>query len=248
MSLPDPVTPRPRWWMLWLPFVAALAGGLILSAPPAQAAELRPLPPFEAISLQAAVDVTVRQTGRESVRVDADPAVLPRIETVVEDGTDGRTLTIRVSPGERLPSGARVRIEVDVAQLGGLAVRGSGDVTVETLKTPALKLAITGSGDILVRGLDTERLDVSIVGSGDVRADGRARELALSMRGSGDAALGELTADSAQVSIAGSGDATVRASQAVVVSIAGSGDVLVLGNPPSVKKSVAGSGEVVIRR
>jgi len=241
-------TPQPPRWPVLMPLIAALSGVLMLLSPPAEAAESEALPQFESISLQAAIDVTVRQNGREAVRVVAEPAVQSLIETVIEAGPNGQTLLIRVQRGQRLPINAKVLVEVDVARLTALSVLGAGDLNVEALNTPSLKLQLRGSGDARLRGLSTEVLDIAIVGSGDVRADGRARQVTLSIAGSGDAALGDLAADSVQLSIAGSGDARVRASQAVKVSIAGSGDVEVLGNPPSVKQSVAGSGEVVIRR
>jgi hypothetical protein len=249
MTTPKRSTPQPPWWPVLMPLITAFAAMLMLpSAEAAETIESRPVPAFQAISLAAAIELKVRQTGTEGVRVTADPAVLPMVETLVEPGDGGPTLLIRVKPGQRLPMGASVRVDADVAQLGSLRLFGSGDLDVDRLNTPALKIELRGSGDIRLRGLDTERLDIAISGSGDVHADGRTRQLTLSIAGSGDAALGELAAETVKASIAGSGDATVRASQAAAISIAGSGDVEVLGNPPSVKQSVAGSGEVVVRR
>jgi hypothetical protein len=229
--------------------MALLAAVLLL--PPAMAAEAtesRPLPPIESITLAAPVEMTVRQGGSEALRLTAEPAVLSMVETVVEAAAGGPTLVVRIRPGQRLPNGATVRVDAEVARLGSVRLLGSGDLSIERLNTPALKLELRGSGDIRLRGLSTEQLDIAVFGSGDVRADGRARQLKVSIAGSGDATLGDLAADSVELSIAGSGDATVRASQSAVVSVAGSGDVVVLGNPPSVTQSVAGSGEVTVRR
>jgi Putative auto-transporter adhesin, head GIN domain len=249
MNPQTPAAPKSSWKTAVLTtLVATFSAGLIVLPAPARAAAAQALPPFEAISLQAPFDVTVRQTGREAVTVTAPPAAAPLVEAVVEAAAGPATLVIRVKPGQRMPRGSQVRVEVEVSRLAALALRGAGDVTVEALRTPALKLSVTGAGDALLRGLDTESLDLEIVGSGDVQADGRARQLQVSIAGSGDAELENLAAETVSVSIAGSGDASVRASRSVDVSIAGSGDVEVLGNPPSVRQSLAGSGELVMRR
>lgn len=232
--------------------VLVCAVGLQASAP-AQAlttgsgksvTESRSVADFDAIALSGAFQVEVRQSGKEAVSVTADDNLLALIETVVENGRNGRTLHIRPKRGESWRTRSEIRIAVDVARLSSISNAGSGRVQVEPLKTPGLKLSIAGSADTLLRGLQTDSLQVSVAGSGDVKGSGSATRLRLSIAGSGDAALAELSADEVSISIAGSGNATVTANKSLTATIAGSGDVRYRGSAADLKTTVMGSGTV----
>lgn len=231
----------------------AVIAGFVVGNTPAQArtvgsghlaTETRAASGFDAIALSGSMDLVVRQAATEGVRVEADDNLLPLIETVVESGAQGRTLAIRVKRGESFGTHKKITVSVDVVKLGSIETSGSGDVTVEGLKTPALRLAIAGSSDARLSGLATDHLDLRIAGSGDVVAAGSARQLKIGIAGSGDADTAGLAADDVSVSIAGSGDANVTANKSLEVSVAGSGDVRYGGDVASVKASMAGSGSV----
>ncbi len=234
--------------------LAALASLLIATAPAAQAAtvtgsgkvvaETRAASDFEAISQSGNIDIVVRQGSAESVELQGEDNVLPLVETVVEPGAAGRTLAIRYKRGAEVHHRKPVKVTVTVIRLTSVSTAGSGDVTVEALKTPSLKLALAGASDARLRGLTTDSFEVRISGSGDVAASGSAKTIKLSIAGSGDADLTELTADDVSVRIAGSGDAKITANKALDVSIAGSGDVRYGGTVTAVKTSVAGSGSI----
>jgi len=223
---------------------ALLMPAQVLAAEPAvaRATENRSVGDFQAIGLQGAMDLVVRQGPQASVQVQADPKLLPLLETVVE----GNALQVRWKR-ERGSSWSwkmgPVLVTVVVPRLTALSAAGSGDIRVEAFNTPTLQLALSGSSDAKLEALTTEDLGIRISGSGDVLARGTAAKVKVSIAGSGDVRLSDLRADDVTVSIAGSGDAAVNAQKSLVVSIAGSGDVSYTGNP-AVKSSVAGSGSV----
>jgi hypothetical protein len=233
--------------------ILALGTGLLVAATPAaeaatsgsgrMATEKRSVSDFEAIAQNGAIDLIVRQTGEERVEVSAEDNLLPLIETVVEN----RTLQVRFKRGEWVRNHRNIRVTVDVIKLNAVAMAGSGDVQIEGVKAPLLKITLSGSSDAKLRRLDADALEVRISGSGDVVADGRAGQVKLSIAGSGDAELAELVADEVSVRIAGSGDANVTANKSLDVSVAGSGDVRYGGMVASVKSSVAGSGSITRR-
>ncbi len=206
--------------------------------------ETRAASGYQAIALRGAIDVVVRQAGREGVQVRADDNVAPLVQTVVEGSGDTRTLRIQFKAGESVRTKTPVVVTVDVVKLSAVASSGSGDIRIEALNTPALTISISGSSDADLRQLDTEQLSLSIAGSGDVQARGRAARLDVSIAGSGDVNARELTAGAVDVSIAGSGDASVTAQKTLSVAIAGSGSVEYGGGATLVKRSVAGSGSV----
>jgi hypothetical protein len=208
------------------------------------ASETRSVSGFQAISMRGDIDVIVRQANTEGVRVRADDNVLPLVQTVVEGSGDARTLRIQYKPGESVRNKTPVVVTVDVVKLSAVASAGSGDLSVEALKTPALALSLAGSSDAKLRQLDTEQLSIHIAGSGDVQASGRAAKLDISIAGSGDVQTRELVAGDVSVSIAGSGDASVTAQKTLGVAIAGSGDVEYGGAATLAKSSIVGSGTV----
>jgi len=208
------------------------------------ATETREASSFAAIAMRGDIDVVVRQGAREAVQVATDDNLLPLLQTVVEGSGDQRTLRIQWKSGESIRTKSRTLVTVDVVKLTAVSLSGSGDLTTEALKTPALALSISGSSNAQLKQLDTDQLRVSISGSGDVQASGKANRLEISISGSGDVRTRELAAEDVNVSIAGSGDARVSASKALTVSIAGSGDVEYTGGATLAKARVAGSGSI----
>lgn len=223
---------------LLIGLAAACVALCAASSRAAPATESRPVTEFERISVRGPIDLTVRQAGKAALELRAEPNMLALIETTVEGGT----LTIKPKRGENL-RGA-VRATVDAVQLKAVHASGSGDVAIESLKTPALDLRMSGSGDARLRELATDELNVRLAGSSDVDASGRANKFVVRITGSGDVRARELQSDDVSIHIAGSGDASVTAHKRLAVSIAGSGDVRYAGNPPDVTTSVAGSGTV----
>lgn len=245
--LPHTATLIGRLAALLPPLVLTI--GLAFAAPPADAVtrgsgtvatETRTAADFDGIAISGSMKLEVRQAAREAVSISADDNVLPLVETIVE----GRTLKVRMKKGESVQTRTPIRVTVDVVKLNAVASSGAGDVRIEGLKTPLLKLSVAGSGDAALKGLQADALEVSIAGSGDLRGDGTARQVKLSIAGSGDAVLTDLMADDVTVSIAGSGDAKVTANKSLSATVAGSGDVQYRGSAATVRTSVMGSGTI----
>ena len=204
--------------------------------------EQRTVGDFDAVQTSS-IKVLVRQGTTPSVSVQADRNLLPLLETVVEDGAQGKVLKLRWKRWSGVLTRVEPVVTVVVVRLQALTVSGSGNIVAEPLKLPKLLARVEGSGDVKLNGLVADELKIEIKGSGDVQASGRASQLSVSIAGSGDVQTADLKADDVVVSIAGSGDASVFADKTLAVSIAGSGDVVYGGNAV-VKKSVAGSGSV----
>lgn len=232
----------------------AVAGALLMLAGPLVLArtvgsgqlksETRAVSGFDGLAVSGSVELMVRQGAQESVTITADDNVLPLIETVVENGAQGRVLHIRIRRGESVSMRTSIKAVVDVVRLQSLVAAGAGVVQVGALKTPQLHLSLAGSGDARLASLSTDALEVRVAGSGNVHAAGQATEVKLSISGSGDVDLAALVADDVSISIAGSGDAKVTANKSLKASVAGSGDVVYGGLASNVRTSVAGSGSI----
>ncbi|OYW47163.1 MAG: hypothetical protein B7Z08_03650 [Sphingomonadales bacterium 32-68-7] len=137
-------------------------------------------------------------------------------------------------------------VKVTLPALKGVAVAGSGRITVDTLE-PGADVSIAGSGRVELAEIAGGTLAVSIAGSGRLYADGRVDALELSIAGSGSCDAEGLTVGKAAVHIAGSGDAIFTCNGHVSASLMGSGNVIVRGSARCTVHGV-GSGTVMCER
>lgn len=205
--------------------------------------ETRTVGSFQAIELHASLNLVLRQGAREVLELRADDNLLALVETRVVNRSGVPTLEVRTRDGSPFSSRNPITLTVDVVTLSSLSIRGSGNVSGEGLKAPALKIAVAGSGDVKLQKLSLDEVSLKISGSGNANLAGKVARLSVSISGSGDINTRDLEADEVSVRIAGSGDASVNAGKTLNVSIAGSGDVEYIGGA-TLKTSVAGSGSV----
>ena len=181
--------------------------------------ESRTVSGFEAVRLEGSGDVTITQTGSESLTIEADDNILPKLTSDVVDGT----LVLGVKKDETISPSHPIKYTVTVAKLTGIALAGSGNIDARPITTGTLSVDLSGSGNTTVQGQAMSQA-VSIAGSGNYRGQ--------------DFATG-----SAKVDISGSGSVTVRVQDTLDVRIAGSGSVTYYGDP-KVTQNVSGSGSV----
>jgi hypothetical protein len=199
---------------------------------------------FNQLHFDGAYTIFLSQGDSCSVRIEAEPKVLAKVNTEVKNNT----LKVDTKNGgwfcHRGHSREDIKVHITVKDLKSIEIDGSADLTGKgKIICDTLELSISGSGDI---NLETEAktLETSIAGSGDMVLSGKTQVYKADIAGSGDIKAFNLIADKCEVSIAGSGDCQVNAVQELEVSIAGSGEVSYKGNPAKVKNSVTGSGEV----
>lgn len=195
---------------------------------------------FSRLRLDGAITVEASPGAAPRVSVRADDNLLSLITTEVQ----GDTLVVSTRSGASFSSRQPIVVSVNFTQLVAAELRGSGDLNISQLQGERFDAALAGSGDVRLSQVNLGQLNASVAGSGDLRAQGQATEVSVSVAGSGDVFAAELTAKRGRARVAGSGDARVHASESMEVSVAGSGDVWVSGNPPQLKQSVAGSGDV----
>jgi hypothetical protein len=195
---------------------------------------------FDRIDWNGSGDVAIIQSGEESLTVEADDNVIEYVRTEVKNGT----LELGLDAGEvKSISSTRLRFRVNVKDLTGLNLFGSGHITAASLDTDRLDIAVTGSGEVQIDSLTTEQVEVRITGSGRVRLVGEVAGQDIDISGSGEYHGGDLRAETVEITISGSGDSTVWATESLDVRINGSGSLDYYGSP-TVNRSGSGSGEL----
>jgi hypothetical protein len=181
--------------------------------------ESRDVSGFDEVELRGVGNLSIRQTGSESLSVEAEDNVLPKITTKVVNGR----LILSPEPDTSIQTTEPINYELTVKDLRALKVSGSGDVEA--------------------RGIGTDNLGIDIGGSGDVKISGRADSQEVSISGSGDYRAKDLQSKEAKVDVSGSGSAIVNASKALEAKVSGAGSVEYVGDP-TVEEDVSGAGRV----
>ncbi len=207
-------------------------------AKPAEAAQgalVNNVSGFSSISLTGAGKVTVRQTGKESVSIQGDKALVQASSAKVENG-------VLVLTGG-LGAGAAGALLLPAA--GAAAPQALVEFVVEVKELRGVSL--DGLGSVSVAQLDAKQLAVTVGGSGDVAVSGKAEALELSVTGTGNFEGYGLAAARATVRHLGTGRAVVNVARQLEVSIVGNGSVEYAGSP-QVRQSILGLGAVTRKR
>jgi Putative auto-transporter adhesin, head GIN domain len=183
--------------------------------------EPRTVANFSTVSLSGDGELTIEQTGSESLTVTTDDNLLEYIKTSV----DGSTLEL----------GTKDNAMVNLRPSKGIVYR----LTVKKLEG----LEVSGSGRADAKRLEGDHLRVRISGSGEVSGQGTAKDLELRISGSGAYRGQDLKSQRAEATLSGSGTAVVNASEALNADVSGSGSIEYLGEP-RVSSHVSGSGSV----
>lgn len=200
--------------------------------------ENRDVSGFDAVLFDGVGDLTIEQTGRERLSVEAEPAVLEKIVTEVR----GRRLIIRFEGSVQTREPIRFRLQVST--LRSLEMRGSNHAQIGNLDSPLLALQLAGSGEVLLQRLAAREFELDIGGSGKVAVEaGTVEAQRVVIGGAGDYQAPGLASRQAEVSVRGSGGARIAVSERLVARVAGSGEIVYRGNP-SVSRQVSGAGSI----
>jgi hypothetical protein len=221
---------------------SALAAVLAATlAGPAQAAtETRSVAAFDEVVFAVAGEVSIEQGPRETLTLEAEPAVLRKITTEIH----GRRLLIGVVPG-RIETQQPIRMKLAVRTLRAFESRTTGAISIGPLSSDALALVLAGGGAIRLDRLDNAAsLDVRITGAGEVAVGGgKVMAQKVAITGTGTYSASKLASERAEVAIDGNGEVQLAANHTLAVHIGGVGRVRYRGNP-AVTRSIQGIGSI----
>jgi hypothetical protein len=180
--------------------------------------EAREVAPFSSVDLAGANTVAIHVGAPRSVAVIGDDNLVGRVTTRVRAGRlvidDTGSYTTR----------APMHVSVSVPSLEGVAITGSGTVTVEGLGSAETRVELAGEGTLVASGT-TQRLTALLAGAGTLD-------------------LHDLAATDANVRLEGAGTIRVRATSTLDATLTGTGTIL-YGGDPTVTMHEAGTGMVV---
>ena len=174
---------------------------------------------FEEVELRGVGNLSIEQTGSESLAVEAGEDILPKIRIEVVNNR----LIIGPKPNTTIHTTEPICYKLTVKDLDALEVSGSGNVEAEGINTDRLAVTISGAGDVKIGG-EADKQEINILGTSNYRAE-------------------DLESKEVKMGIVGSGSALVNVSEQLDARISGIGSVEYIGDP-TVKQEVSGAGRV----
>lgn len=199
--------------------------------------ETRDVGAFTEVVLEGTGTVDIQITGNETLVIEAEDNLMPELTSEVVNGKLVLGTRRSIAPTRDIV------YTITAANLDGITVSGSGDVTAEAIDSSVFAATINGSGSIDLTGATLDRLEATISGSGDIESTGNADEIHVAIPGSGVFRGEDMTVSVGQVDISGSGTAVVNVSQTLDATVSGSGSIEYLGSP-TVSSDISGSGSV----
>lgn len=181
--------------------------------------ESRDVSGFEEVELRGVGNLSIQQGDSESLTVEAEEDILPKIRTKVKNNR----LIIGPKRNTTINTTESIDYELTVKDLTALEVSGSGDVEAEGVSTGELAVTMNGAGDVEISG-EADSQDVEISGSGDYQAQ-------------------DLESREANIDVGGTGSAVVNVSDELDAEVGGAGSVEYIRDP-TVTQDVSGTGEV----
>jgi hypothetical protein len=206
--------------------------------------EVRDLPSFSRVRLEAPMHVVVKSGPSYSAYVTSDGNVTGYIQTDAWMGT----LTIGMSSG--ISPTIEPEITIVVPDLKSLTHNGNGLVEIqEDGNFPDVELTLNGGGEIRYSGT-ASRLRAAINGSGNIVMEGYTALLEADLRGNGEIHAENLLAGDADVDLSGSGYVFLDLDYQSVLNLnlTGSGHVEWWGAPSRLNYTLTGEGKVVEHR
>ena len=208
------------------PFWALMTIAALLPLPAASATRGYTITSFDAIRVDAPVEVIVTTGAGASAKADGDQSLLERLRIDVS----GRLLTVRMDraqPGEK--SGGRATVRLSTGALERLVLTGGGSVSVSRMKGLRGEIVLGGNGDVSVAAVDVDQLNLGVAGAGRATLAGRAAVATVRVNGPGAVAAEGLRVRQATVGNDGPGNIALTAEVTAKISASGSGDVTVVG-------------------
>lgn len=205
--------------------------------------ETREVAGFGRVSLGGIGALTITQGDCESLAIEADERVLPRITSDVEDGT----LVLGLKPGswwKKIGDALKtVRYNLTMRDISGIALAGAGTIKASRLSTERLELVVSGAGSLRVESLAATDLSVVVSGAGSCEVAGQVENQDVRITGAGGYRAPTLESCCVKAAINGTGSITVNVRETLDATVSGAGSIKYHGEP-TVFQRITGVGSI----
>ncbi len=199
---------------------------------------------FKELEVNGAIDVYLQQGDEETVALQLDENILPKVELYQR----GDRIVVDLKKNNHVIGHKHYKILVTFKDLEKLEMNGIGKLRCrDTLQLSHLDVRQAGIGNLELI-LNAKELNGTFDAVGKVRLIGRVRNADLEMNGIGKLYAYDLIAEHLTIERNGIGKAEVHATQSLVVENSGIGSVRYRGNPEHIRKDPAAIGRIKAKR
>ncbi len=199
--------------------------------------EVREIHDVREVSLEGVGTLMIEQGETESLTIEAEPKVLERISTEVQDGR----LTIR--PDRSFKTREPITYFLTITQLSGIELAGAGRVEVAQLSADQLRINGNGAGAVVIDSLTANTLDVTASGNVQTELAGTVDSQTVSVSDTAHYAAADLESRLASVTASGASQVTVNVTESLEAHVSGAAQVEYIGDP-AVTEDVSAAGSL----
>ncbi|MGD9930681.1 MAG: head GIN domain-containing protein [Mangrovibacterium sp.] len=205
--------------------------------------QTRSVESFSKISVSSGIDLFLTQGNSEAIVVEADPDIIDKIITRVEDGT----LRIYIKDnqnwnwGWNQPRKAYVTFD-DLTTLTASA--GSDVYSQNAFKLNELDIEASSGSDIKIANLTAEFVRVRTSSGSDAEVSGKTVDLVADSSSGSDLDCGNLVAEHVEVSASSGSDATVHVTGSLKARASSGADIRYKGSPTQKDIDESSGGDV----
>jgi hypothetical protein len=199
--------------------------------------EVRAIRDVREVALEGVGTLMIEQGETESLTIEAEPKVLERIATEVQEGR----LTIR--PDRSFKTREPITYFLTITQLSGIMLAGAGRVEVAQLSTDQLHINGSGAGAVVIDSLTANTLDVTASGNVQAELAGTVDSQTVSVSEAASYAAPDLDSRLASVTASGASQVTVSVTESLDATVSGAAQVEYIGDP-AVTEDVSAAGRL----
>ena len=199
--------------------------------------ESRDVRGFDEVALQGVGTLIIEQGDTESLTIEAEARILPKIATEVRGGR------LEIRPDRSFRTDEPITYFLTAKALTAIELAGAGRVEATQFTTDELRLGVSGTGAVTLDGLTADALDVTASGSAKLELAGQVDRQDIELTGASEYHAADLASRATTITVDGASRATVRVSEALEARVGGAGSIEYIGSP-TVSQDVTGAGRV----
>jgi hypothetical protein len=201
--------------------------------------ETRPVSGFDSVDLSGVGKLIISQTGTESLTIEGDDNIVPKIKTTVSGGTLDIGFEDNTSANPKTP----LVFNVTVKDIKSVTLSGAGSIEANDLKVSSFDTRLSGAGSATLGNLTADSLKATLSGAGNFEVNGTVTSQDVTISGAGSYNAGDLRSNTAKITTSGAGSATVWATDSLTATVSGIGNIRYYGSP-KLQANQSGIGSV----
>ena len=205
--------------------------------------EIRQVDAFHSIHVSSGIDLFLTQGKSQEIRVEAEPELVGKIITRVEDGV--LKICIRDKMNWDLGWNLTRKVYVTFLDLRELRASAGSDVYSQNpFKLQELKISSSSGSDVQIEGLTARLVSVTTSSGADAQISGKTVKLYADASSGSDLDCDGLVSEECEVQASSGSDALVHATGMLKARASSGGDIRYTGKPSQRDVDESSGGDV----